>query len=207
MARLYDGSYVCGECEPEKLEVTAAPIAPSRPFLLVLLLGMVTLGLYFIWYNWIVFKEFDERTGRRHHGNIFLLGLFFIASAFGYALLTGGKTGWPEESWANPAPTVYGLFLLSDVMWALYLWLELGHLVRPLRELDLPPLPPRVLLPGLIVIHGVLSFGLQNDWMDAFFGLMILGSFFLVHSALSGFWAHKPSNDSAPASFEAASNT
>lgn len=160
--------------------------------------GVVTLGIYFFWYNWAVFQEMDQKTGKKHHGGIYLVGLAILLASVPIGLWKGKQSDWNADELGSDL-LLFGLALGAQLAWAVYLWLELRQFESPLDEQGYAQPLPRIFLPAIIVIPVFLGLFTQSAWVDFIFTILMVWCFFLVHSATSKFWLHQ-SNIGPPTS-------
>lgn len=115
----------------QPLPAPAPPPQPRRygkvrPFWKCILFGLLTAGLYFVFYQWQAFREVDEHSRQRHLGAIMAVGM--LASLV-VRFLQALQPRAPGES-ALDLPTTtatLALWLLGQAALSLYVVLELQH--------------------------------------------------------------------------------
>lgn len=177
-----DGRWHCPSCglasdaeapaepgEPSALPPLAEPPTPTRRprlpgpnplrrFGACLLLGVVTLGLYFLYYQFKVFREVDRDTGRRHHAMLFIVPVAVGAVARLLAFVWSRPGAQPPALPLAP-PALVGLAIglggLGLAAQALYFFLELGHLRAARAAVGLELRPSRWVLPIFHVLSAL----------------------------------------------------
>jgi hypothetical protein len=171
----------------------ATPPAPKRPgparprsFGACLLLGIVTLGIYFLYYQYRVFKEVDEDAGFRH-----LAGLFW--SSFGVLALGLVAAALAADALGG-VPRLFGMLgVLVALPLAAYLWLEASQLRRARAALGLAPMAPRNALAGLTLAATLTDAFVAHDAARLVLAVAILlgqlSAFWVLHQAIHEYWA------------------
>lgn len=177
MARAGLSTY-CPACEPTATGGRGIPDSFAR----VVLYGIATLGIYFLYYGYEAFREMDVRAGRRHRGRLYIVGLaVYFAMLVAFFLASEAGT-WMETPAAHLAWTAGAV--VSVVPWAAYFWLE----AVPLRK-DLPgrTIHPAV-LPALLVFQASLATVTTALVTDlAIIGLEATTWYFL-HASINQWW-------------------
>jgi hypothetical protein len=188
---------------------------PLRRVWVCVVLGIVTFGLYFLYYQFQAFREVDRDAGRRHHAWLFLLALVpWLIAAMGQALwwppLPHAPSAVDPPSFWLPRPSqvVAELAFASTVLQAIYFFLELGNLRNARADAGLERSPARFFLPLFIIaMAAILLFAWWPRDAFTFMALAYAVVQLMVYTGLNrdinAYWQHRR-NASAPALSSAA---
>jgi len=179
--------------EPAQPDMTEAPgsraparIGRSRSFLFGLVAGILTLGLYWIYWQWVVFTEIHLDRGTRHR-----TGLFWTALACGAAgVVVGVVARVRQGAEVETSPTQVTLSAVAVVLLAVYLVRE----AKALEDL-LPAIPARgaasswLLGAGFLQLIAVLLPGAASLAVIVIWVPIAAVGFFLLQSDLNRYWA------------------
>ena len=173
--------------------VEAGPLPMARPpgpaklrrFGICLLLGVVTVGIYFVYYQWQVFREVDADAGRRHHAAL------FVAALAAGLLAAGGDLalGKASPAWLDLVAPAGALLRAS------YLWLEAGQLREARARVGLPATAPRNALYA-VTAAGALAGAAFPDgpgFLLSLAGLALaeLFVYLALHQSIDAYWRRR----------------
>lgn len=143
------------------------PVPVKRSYAFVLLMGLVTVGLYQWYYYRTAFRETEAARGVRHHEPLFWTAVCatLLGAVVGGALMLRGGDEAAVRSVTVAAAGVVGLYLFVEVM--AFAGPDGGN----------PILPP-VLLPALALVAGFAA--PTPPLFGAILVLQLLVSYFLV---------------------------
>lgn len=174
----------------------------QRHFGVCLLLGLLTLGLYFIYWHFAVFREVAEREGRSYAWGLLAGDLAVFAATAFYALAR--YQGPVDEAVLRTDPWFGAGILVSQALWAAFLVVETQRLNRGLlasgSNLPVPVYP----LPAVIVALTLVNLFTDSRVVDAIGVVLMLALFYLLHNGINRFWRHR---GTMPAATSAATQT
>jgi hypothetical protein len=136
-------------------------------------LGILTLGLYWLYYWWTAFRAVDAAAGRRHHSALYAAHLLLLGMSVGLAIAT------PPPEWTESAGLLVRLSphgvtgLLAAVLLAAYQRAELRNLHAAREELGLPS-TSLALLPWVTLVGAMGAFvRFPGDVLLALGGLLV----------------------------------
>jgi hypothetical protein len=190
MLQARDGSWVCPSCEPQKARAAQRirPAGRERSFAAVVLLTVVTLGIYFLYYQYVVFRDVDHAAGRPHHWPLFaghatLLALF-LAIGIWIVLST------PSEAWDafSIPPWLRAFAMASALFHASYLFLEIRRFKGPWQA----PMQSAWLLPILVLLQAALgpirSENLGADGLSLILFIIQIILFWKMNKSINTWW-------------------
>ncbi len=187
MQQAHDRSWICPVCNPRPLpeqEKTYHGPPVPRNGLMCLLLGIVTLGIYFIYYNYRVFAETSRQLGKKHLGGLLVASI--IASVAAVVVAFYQLRDVPLGGTLPPTPP-QAIFLSSvgAVAWSAYLYLEVARMAQPARAIS-APIPPAV-LPAIILAGHALS-TLFPGGISLAFGVLEIAAWLFLNAGINQWW-------------------
>jgi hypothetical protein len=117
-------------------------LGKPRRFIVAFLLGIVTLGVYYFVYDYLVFRDVDRQHGQPHAKGWYWTGLLLrigaavvaivaiVAAALAAAASAEPEDSPPELELGASIFVYYGLALLGTAVYFAYLFKEVGKVER-----------------------------------------------------------------------------
>lgn len=183
---------------PPVVVPAAARRGKTRSPGIVILLSIVTFGLYLLYWYWASSKEIDAFTlkPRRSHHKIriavfsFLAGLAAILVGIIFLVRELGPGGDPRQlSPSVAAPSILAILIgaIVLVVGVVFLYVGLWQMWKDIQEDDLRRLVPNPFNPTVMLLLIVL--GIVLPYIGVVF---TLAAIFLTQKGLNGVWAGYP---------------
>jgi hypothetical protein len=165
---------------------------PGKPrnILVCILLGVITLGIYFLFWHYAAFEEVRLHTRTRQRVELFWTSITLSVIGVVWVLVEAGSIRAAGADGFRPSPSVIVLQAAAAGALATYLYIETRHLRQAVRSAGIPSMA----WPGgflLVAALQVAAYARGDEFPDLLPVLMLIVALLaypLVQMTLNAYW-------------------